>query len=119
MLDLKSLYEVLKIVNLHMFLLFDIQMTESSTISGIAMRIFLNKFYKKTSITRRPSCGEFYKGKLPLINSIQVYNEIYKAYYEDSVEVFIPKPINNERLYYYDVNSLYPFASLNDIPGLN
>ncbi len=24
-----------------------------------------------------------------------------------------------ENLYYYDVNSLYPFASLNDMPSLN
>nr|ABR20837.1 DNA polymerase [Fusarium proliferatum] len=106
MLDLKSLYEVIKIVNLQLFLLFDIQMTESSTVSGIAMRIFLNKFYKNTD-------------KLPLINSRQIYNDIYKAYYGGRVEVFIPKPINNEKLYYYDVNSLYPYASLNDLPGLN
>lgn len=30
--------------------------------------------------------------------------EVYKAHGED--------------LYYYDVNSLYPFTSLNDMPGL-
>jgi hypothetical protein len=90
-----------------MFLLFDIQMTQSSTISGIAMRTFLTKHYKDTT------------DKIPLINSNQIYNDIYKAYYGGRVEVFIPKPIDNEKLYYYDVNSLYPFASLNDLPGLN
>lgn len=107
-LDLISLYQVLKKVNLSMFSMFGIQMTDNSTVSGIAMNIFLTNYYN----------GKDNKG-IPLISSTQVYRDIYKAYYGGRVEVFKPTAVNNEKLYYYDVNSLYPHASLNDLPGLN
>ena len=40
-----SLYQVLVKVNKAIHFLFDIQMTECLTISGIAMKIFLTKYY--------------------------------------------------------------------------
>jgi hypothetical protein len=104
-LDLKSLHQILKIVNLQMFINFDIQMTRNSTISGIAVRVFLKHYYDNKFI--------------PHINSTSIYNDLYKSYYGGRVEVYIPRPVNGEKLYYYDVNSLYPFASLNDLPGLS
>ena len=45
-----------------------------------------------------------------------MYNDIKQAYYGGITEVYKPY---GENFYYYDVNSLYPFASLNDMPGLS
>jgi len=110
--DLVSLYEVLIKVNKTIHSLFDIQMTNCLTISGISIRYFLNKFYDKN------------KNPLPLILNRGVWENIHKAYYGGRVEVFNPIFISNKennfkKLYYYDVNSLYPYSSLNRVPSLN
>ena len=52
---------------------------------------------------------------IPNINKPSIYKDIKQAYYGGITEVYRPQ---GENLYYYDVNSLYPFASLNDMPGL-
>jgi len=44
-----------------------------------------------------------------------MYNDIKKAYYGGKTEIYKPYGKN---LYYYDVNSLYPYVSLNDMPGV-
>ena len=103
--DLKSLYDVLLEFSKTLYLLFDVQMTDNLTISGVAMRIFLNKYYDPT------------KNPLPLIDRRNYFSDIHKAYYGGRVEVYNPK-ITNTECYYYDVNSLYPYASLNPMPGL-
>lgn len=100
--DLKSLYEVLVRVNKAIHFLFDVQMTECLTISGIAMRIFLNKYYNINN-------------GIPLIKRKSVFDDIHSAYYGSRVEVY--KPVLDGICYYYDVNSLYPYASLNIVPG--
>lgn len=74
---------------------------ESITISGLAIKIYLSKYYNNNNI--------------PRINKPSVYRDIKQAYYGDITEVYKPY---GEDLYYYDVNSLYPFAWLNDMPGL-
>nr|AAO37819.1 DNA polymerase [Blumeria hordei] len=102
--DLMSLYQVLVKVNKTIHFLFDIQMTECLTISGIAMRIFLTKYYKKEQI--------------PLITNKAVFDDIHSAYYGGRVEVYNPVIAPGEVKYYYDGNSLYPYASLNPIPGV-
>lgn len=136
--DLISLSEVLVKVNKIFHLKYKIQMTESLTISGIAMKIFLNNHYDQEN---KP---------IPLVTNRVVWEDIYKAYYGGRVEVYNPKfkssslrsknldlkkrdvasadvtltktlaslDKKNTKLYYYDVNSLYPFASLNNMPGL-
>lgn len=76
-------------------------MTESITISSLAMKIYLNKYYNNN---------------IPKIDKHSIYRDIKQGYYGGITEVYIPY---GEDLYYYDVNSLYPFASLNDMPGLN
>lgn len=101
--DLLSLYEVLVKVNKAIYLLFDIQMTESLTISGIAMKIFLTKYYNSI------------KNAIPLIINRAIFDDIHSAYYGGRVEVY--KSFVKGLAYYYDVNSLYPFASLNIMPG--
>ena len=105
--DLKSLYEVLIEFSKTLYMLFDVQMIENLTISGISMKIFFAKYYSSK------------KNPLPLINNRLYYNDIHKAYYGGRVEVYNPTIEKNSTAYYYDVNSLYPFASIkNPLPGL-
>lgn len=76
-------------------------MTDHITISGLAVRVFLKDFYKKN---------------IPNINKATIYRDIKKAYYGGITEVY--RPMGNN-LFYYDVNSLYPFVALQDMPGLD
>lgn len=100
-LDLKSLHQVLSIVARNFHKLFDEQITNSLTISGLSMKIFMKDHYNE-------------KKPLPLIKNKKVFADIHKAYYGGRTEVHKPYGKN---LYYYDINSLYPFASLNTFPG--
>lgn len=103
--DLLSLHEVLIKVCKSLHFLFNLQMVDYITVSSMSVSLFLNKYY---NISKRP---------LPLINSKTIFDDIHKAYYGGRVEVF--KPIPKEGDLYYDVNSLYPFASLFPLPGIN
>lgn len=98
--DLKSLYDVMNTFKLGVYNKYYTHITRSLTISGLAMNIFLEKFYDNN---------------IPLINKKSVYNDIKMSYFGGITEVYKPC---GENLYYYDVNSLYPFAALNTMPGL-
>ena len=98
--DLYSLHEVLTRANKQVFLDYNINMTESITISGLAIRIFLQ---------------DFYDSNIPNIDKPSVYRDIKEGYYGGITEVY--KPSGNN-LFYYDVNSLYPYVALQDMPGL-
>lgn len=65
---LLSLYEILTIINKYMFLLFNVQMTDNLTISGISMNIFMNKFYKNNKEDQ-----DLPHPKLPLITSSNIF----------------------------------------------
>ena len=67
------------------------------------MNVFLKEYYKKSD-------------NIPLIKQKSIYNDIKKSYYGGVTEVYKPY---GEKLYLYDVNSLYPFAALNSMPGIN
>lgn len=99
-LDLLSLYEVLSKANKRFFLDYDVDMTKSLTISGISLRLFLDKYYDNN---------------IPVIGRKSVYTDIKEGYYGGMTEVYKPYGKN---LFYYDINSLYPYAALNDMPGL-
>ena len=75
-------------------------MTKSVTISGLALRLFLKDFYKEN---------------IPDISKSSIYKDIRQAYYGGITEVYRPY---GRHLYYYYVNSLYPYVSLQDMPGL-
>lgn len=45
-----------------------------------------------------------------------MYGDIKQGYYEGITEVYKPY---GENLYYYDVNSLYPYVALQPLPGLD
>lgn len=85
-----------------MFLTFNINITDSLTISGLANKIFRRYHYNDENI--------------PLINNKKYYEDIKQAYYGGCTEVYKPYGKN---LFYYDVNSLYPYVALNSLPGLS
>ena len=98
--DLNCLYEVLVKANKQIALDYGVQMTESVTISGLALKIFLKSYYHNN---------------IPVINKFSIYKDIKQAYYGGITEVYIPY---GKKLYYYDVNSLYPYVALQDMPGV-
>ena len=114
--DLISLCQVLVKVNKTLHYLLNVQMTDCLTISGISMRYFLKDHYLNNK-----------EQNIPLVVNKAIWDDIYQAYYGGRVEVYNPtfkintkkKSKNSKKLYYYDVNSLYPFASLNPMPSLN
>lgn len=91
--DLNSLYEVVVKANKQVFLDYGVNMTDNLTISGLAVKIFLRNFYDN---------------KIPLVNKTSMYREIKDGYYGAITEVYKPY---GEDLYYYDVNSLYPYVA--------
>lgn len=97
--DNMTLYDILSVANKRFYLDYNIQMTSALTISKMALELFLI---------------EHYKNNIPLINDKKLYNDIKQAYYGGCTEVYRPY---GENLFYYDVNSLYPYVALNDMPG--
>jgi len=100
--DLYSLYQVLAKVNKSLFLDFSIDMTKCLTISKLASEIFLKDYYDSYN-------------PIPLVNDKKIYSDIKLGYYGGMTEVYKPY---GEDLFYYDVNSLYPYVSLNDMVSL-
>ena len=97
--DLRSLLAIMDTFNKYIFRLYDIQMTECLTISKLALNIFLKDYLKDS--------------RIPVIRS-NMYKDIKEAYFGGITEVY--KPYGKD-LFYYDVNSLYPYSALNSIPG--
>ena len=100
--DLISLYKVLEQVNRTLFLDFNIKITNCLTVLKMSYEIF-SKDYLSVD---KP---------IPLINKKAIYRDIKLGHYGGNTEVYKPY---RENLYYYDVNSLYPCVSLNDMVGL-
>ena len=99
--DLLSLYSIIKKFNNYIYEIYDTQMTDCLTISRLAMNIFIKDYLGDS--------------KLPIVKK-GMYNDIKNAYYGGVTEVYKPY---GENLYYYDVNSLYPFSSKNAMCGTN
>ena len=97
--DLSSLLAIMDTFNKSIFEQYDIQMTECLTISKLALSIYLKDYLDKS--------------RIPVIRS-NMFNDIKNAYFGGITEVYKPYGKN---LYYYDVNSLYPYSALNSIPG--
>jgi hypothetical protein len=98
--DLNCLMSVIDIFNKYILEKFDIQMTECLTLPRLSLNIFKKDYMGKS--------------KIPLINKKNMYNFIRKGYYGGISEVYKPYIDNG---FYYDVNSLYPFAAKNPMPG--
>lgn len=100
--DVKTLYEVMSEFSRLIYIHFNAQTTEALTITRLALNIFKNKYYKNVNI--------------PSINKVYLFNFIKEGYYGGNTEVYIPY---GKDLMYLDINSLYPYAALNPMPGLN
>jgi hypothetical protein len=98
--DLNCLYEIVVNANNQLFNDYKVNIKDAITISGLSIKIYLNKYYNDN---------------IPMINKPSIYKDIKQGYYGDITEVYKPY---GENLFYYDVNSLYPFVALNDMPGL-
>ena len=108
-LDCKCLFEILTKFNELIFKHFSINIHGSLTLPSLAMRIFKSKF-----VPNLP------KGVIIHQMSGQIEKDIRLAYTGGAVDVYIPhNRIGNffsrlfKKLYYYDVNSLYPFVMAN------
>lgn len=99
--DLVSLLKIMEKFSEYINRKYHIQVTDSLTISRLALNVFFKEYLKDS--------------KLPIIKR-NMFSDIKSAYYGGVTEVY--KPYGRD-LYYYDVNSLYPFAALNPIPGCN
>ena len=102
---------------------FQLNINKSLTLSSLAMTIFKVHYMEENSIFQ-------------LLGKVE--EDIRESYTGGAVDVFIPHNFNpkiynynypkeqlnrlqeagiaNETLYYYDVNSLYPFCMLQDLP---
>jgi len=88
--------------NHYLYLNYGIQMTEGLTISRLALNIYMKDYLNEH--------------KIASITQSYHYNFIKSGYYGGITEVY--KPYGKD-LKYYDVNSLYPHAALNPMPGTN
>ena len=77
-----------------------VDMTNSLTVSGLSLSVFMSKYYDNN---------------IPEISQSSMYKDIKLAYYGGMTEVYKP---HGKNLYYYDVNSLYPAVAKHDMPGL-
>lgn len=100
--DILGLLEVLDKFKSDLFIEHNLDLTEGLTISRLALNKYLKSYMKNS--------------KIPLINKLNQFNFIYSGYYGGRTEVFQPYGVN---LKYYDINSLYPKAALNNMAGLN
>lgn len=99
---LSSLLKIMKEFNNTIYSKYKLNLTNSITISKLSLDIFLKKYYQNKTI--------------PSITQLSMYNFISQAYFGGITEVYKPY---GENLIYLDVNSLYPYAALNPMPGLN
>lgn len=98
--DLVSLYLIMNKFKKTVHQLYGVEVLKALTISRLAYDIFMVNYYNNN---------------ISLINNKDIWLSIKEGYYGGILEVYRPY---GENLYYYDVNSLYPYAALNDMAGL-
>ena len=99
--DVLGLLEVMIKFNEKIFNLYSLNITKFVTAPKLAVAIYTTNFYSNTS-----------EDKIKMIRGI-VEKDIRSAYFGGNVNVCVNK-IN--KAFYYDMNSQYPFAMLNDMP---
>jgi hypothetical protein len=91
--DCKTLYQIICSFQKKIFLLFRLDILKYPTLSSLAFAIFRSKFLKNA--------------KIPIIDG-DLFDQLKKAYSGGAVDVYKPFPKKGEKVYRYDVNSLYP-----------
>ena len=99
--DVLGLLEVMTKFNEKIYNLYSLNITNFVTAPKLAAAIFTSNFYKDSDDL-----------KIKMIRG-NVEKEIREAYFGGNVDAFINKI---DKGFYYDMNSQYPFAMLNDLP---
>jgi len=100
-LDCIVLYQVVHKYAAEIYDMFKLNIHKYPTLSSLAMAIFRSNFYKPTDESNSIN-----------ITSNEIYNDIKPGYQGGHVDVY---KAYGENLYYYDVNSLYPFVMRNNL----
>jgi hypothetical protein len=99
--DVKGLLEAVTKFNLNIFSNYNLNITSFKTLPGLALAVYTSSYI--------PNDLKF---DLKMIKG-ELEREIRTSYFGGNVDVYINKISNG---YYYDVNSQYPAAMLNDMP---
>jgi DNA polymerase type B, organellar and viral len=98
-LDCISLYNIINIFSDIIFNKFNININKYPTSPSISFSLFRTHYLGKNNIIQL---------------SGKVFNEIKKSYTGGAVDMYIPFNNENEIIYGYDVNSLYPYVMKNN-----
>ena len=98
-LDCVALHQIISKFSILIFNNFKVDPIKSLTLPALAMKIWKSFYMPNESVYRLHGLPEF---------------NIRQSYTGGAVDVYIPKNKDNEKLYYYDVNSLYPSVMLNN-----
>ena len=91
--DCKTLYQIIRSFQKKIFILFRLDILKYPTLSSLAFAIFRSKFLKNS--------------KIPIIEG-DLFKDIKEGYTGGAVDVYKPFPKEGEKVFCYDVNSLYP-----------
>ena len=95
--DSIALLEALKSAQLEYLVKYSVDICSIWSTSTLSLKIFRQKFLKKDIPILTKSCDSF----------------VRRGYYGGATDYY---HLQGENLYYYDVNSLYPYAMLNPMP---
>jgi hypothetical protein len=93
--DCISLHQVMTKFSEMIYNLFEIDINKYPTLSSLAFAIFRSKFMPENTIPQL---------------SGQIAKDIRESYTGGSVDMYIPENLKGEKVYVYDVNSLYPYV---------
>jgi hypothetical protein len=93
--------------------LFSKQIQEKKDFLWTKYQIRLCDLYSNANLSFRLFRTHYLKTEIPILSKY-MYNLIKPSYFGGSAEIYKPY---GENLYHYDINSLYPYAMLNDMPG--
>lgn len=96
--DCISLYQIIMKFNELFFDRFNININDHQTLPGLAFRLFRTHYLNDT--------------KIPMIYADN-YKQLKHSYTGGAVDMYIPTNNENELIYAYDVNSLYPYVMAN------
>jgi hypothetical protein len=94
-LDCISLYQILSKFNDLIYNRFELNINKYPTLPSLSLGIFKTHYLNEDSIH---------------MLSGDIANDIRQGYTGGSCDMYKPSPINNSKIYCYDVNSLYPFV---------
>jgi hypothetical protein len=98
-LDCISLYQILSKFNTLIFDRFKLNINNYPTLPSLSFAIFRSQYLTDNSIH---------------MISGDIANDIRQGYTGGACDMYIPRPIENKKIYGYDVNSLYPFVMANN-----